>query len=358
MKDHNQAQLIALDWGTSSCRAYLMGESGVVLSERLEPFGVMAVSARAAALGTPREVAFGQTFEAMCGGWLESQPGLPVIASGMIGSNHGWVEAEYRQVPTDLAADGIVLTPALTRAGTTVHIVPGLMVSSALPGVMRGEETQILGALMHDLEADRLGYAAERIVLLPGTHSKWVRVSGTTVTDFATCMTGEIYALLTTDSTLSRLAIRPDRPEWEAFDRGLAIAASPTGHGGILNTVFSARTLVMTGKLAQDQVEDYLSGLLIGHELAGVATSWLGDQRKPILLCGNPNLNDRYRRALERLGVRVEEAVSHCAAAGMWHVAVTTGLVRDPRKNCPTTADATHHEPEIDVERLDSAYSR
>lgn len=327
MTNHNRARLVALDWGTSSCRAYLMGEGGVVLSERREQSGVMAVTTRAAASGTPYELAFGQTFEALCGDWLGSQPGLPVIACGMVGSNQGWVEAEYRPVPTDLAANGIVLTPVRTRAGTTVHIIPGLIVNSALPGVIRGEETQILGALLGDLRAGTLDCAADRVVLLPGTHSKWVRITGTTVTDFTTCMTGEFYALLTTDSTLSRLAAHADRPDWDAFDRGLAIAASPTGHAGILNTAFSARTLVMTGQLTPDQVEDYLSGLLIGHELAGIATSWLGDTTNPILLCGNPKLNDRYRRALETLDIPVELGVGNCAAAGMWHVADVTGLI-------------------------------
>lgn len=144
---------------------------------------------------------------------------------------------------------------------------------------------------------------------------------------FTTCMTGEFYALLTTDSTLSRLAAHADRPDWDAFDRGLAMAASSTGHVGILNTAFSARILVMTGQLTPDQVEDYLSGLLIGHELAGIATSWLGDTTNPILLCGNPKLNDRYRRALETLDIPVELGVGNCAAASMWHVADVTGLI-------------------------------
>jgi 2-dehydro-3-deoxygalactonokinase len=250
MTNLNRAKLIALDWGTSSCRAYLMGEGSVVLSERQEPSGVMAITARAGASGTPYKVAFGRAFEALCGEWLGSVPGLPVIACGMVGRNKGWVEAEYRTVPSDLAANGLVLTPVRTQAGTTVHIVPGLIVNSALPGVMRGEETQILGALTHDLKAGTVDYAAHRIVLSPGTHSKWVRITGTTVTDFTTCMTGEIYALLTADregcrGLPSARTDRTGRPSPEVWP-----LRSPTGRGGILNTAFSARTLVMTGELA------------------------------------------------------------------------------------------------------------
>lgn len=131
MRNHKRARLIGLDWGSSSCRAYLMGEGGGVISERREQSGVMAVTARAAASGAPYEVAFEQTFERLCGEWLANHPGLPVIACGMVGSNHGWAEAEYRSVPADLAAIGIVLTPVRTRTGATVHIIPGLISDSA-----------------------------------------------------------------------------------------------------------------------------------------------------------------------------------------------------------------------------------
>jgi 2-dehydro-3-deoxygalactonokinase len=316
-----------MDWGTSSCRAYLMGEGGVVLAQRRQPSGTMAVTRRASATATPYGLAFEQSFEEMCGGWLETQPDLPVVACGTVGSNHGWAEADYRPVPADLAAEGIVLTRVRTRAGVTVHIIPGLIANSALPDVMRGEETQILGVLTNSRRAGTLDYASECIVLLPGTHSKWVRVTGTTVNDFTTYMTGEVYAFLTDDSILSRLAVRADQPDWMAFDRGLDVVRSPAGHGGVLHTVFSARSLVITGELAPDQVEDYISGLLIGHELAAIDPAWLADEPNAILLCGDAKLNDRYRRALERLGLHVALAVPGSAPLGMWEIAQVTGLL-------------------------------
>jgi 2-dehydro-3-deoxygalactonokinase len=327
MTNRNEARLIALDWGTSFCRAYLLGDGGPVIAERREPSGIMAVATRTASAGKSYERAFDRTFETLCGDWLETAPGLPVIACGMIGSNHGWAEAEYRRVPTDLAEADIALTTVLTRTGATVHIIPGLIAELAVPDVMRGEETQILGALTESLRSGTLDTSSERIVMLPGTHSKWVRVSGTTVADFATYMTGELYALLTTNSTLSRLATHAVSPDWEAFERGLDVAASPAGHAGILHTAFSARTLAMTGGLAPHQVEDYISGLLIGHEIAGFAASWLGEQPSPVLLCGDTHLTDRYHRALVRLGVPVELAGGDCAPVGMWQVALATGLV-------------------------------
>lgn len=346
MANHDRAQLIALDWGTSSCRAFLLGDDGVVLAERRQPHGVMAVTAAAAESGMEQGRAFDESFERLCGDWLGLRPTLPVIACGMVGSNHGWAEAGYRPVPVDLAADGVVLTAAAMRRGTAVHIIPGLISDSALPGVMRGEETQILGAL--SLRADTLD-RADRVALLPGTHSKWVRISGTTVTAFTTCMTGELFALLRTDSTLSRLSTPPPHPDWEAFGRGLDVSAQPTKNGGILNTAFSARALVITGRLAPDEVDDYLSGLLIGDEVAGIARSWLGDETQEILLCGETGLNDRYRRALERFGLAVTVEVARSAPAGMWQVAVAAGLMSGAHRSAvpPTTNhDASKSKPE------------
>lgn len=331
MTIRNVARLIALDWGTSFCRAYLVGDGGRVLAERRAPSGIMAV-ARPSGPATTSDAAiderdFDRTFESLCADWLEAAPQLPVIACGMIGSNHGWAEAEYRRVPTDLAEADLPLTSVLTNAGPAVHIIPGLIVEAGVPDVMRGEETQILGALGSEATAGALAAAAERVVLLPGTHSKWVRLSGTTVVDFVTCMTGELYGLLTTDSTLSRLATHVTTPDWGAFTRGLDVAASPAGRAGVLHSVFSARTLAMTGQLEPGQVEDYLSGLLIGHETAALAGTWLDGPGTPVLLCGDGGLTQRYERALRRLGVAVELAGTDCAPLGMWQVAVATGLI-------------------------------
>lgn len=327
MANRNRAQLIALDWGTTSCRGYLLGEGGEVLEERREPSGIMEVTARAAATGTPCALAYEQTFEELCGEWLAAQPGIPVVACGMVGSAQGWAEAEYRPVPTDLAAPDVVLTPVVTRLGTTVYIIPGVIADSALPSVMRGEETQILGIFASKAKPFAPAEDSDWVVVLPGTHSKWVRMTGTTIRDFTTYMTGEFFALLTADSILSRLAERAGAPDWEAFARGLDVAASPMGRGGVLNTAFSARSLVLTGELASHQVEDYISGLLIGHELVGIEAWLLGEHPDAIVLCGDRDLNDRYLRALEQFGRPVAFVTADSAPLGMWQVAQATGLI-------------------------------
>jgi len=342
MTTNTRARLIALDWGTTRCRAYLMGDEGSVLAELHSALGSMVVSTRADASGTPVVQMFEQTFTDMCGEWLAEFPGIPVIACGMVGSNHGWAEAAYRTVPADLSAPGPGLTRVRTSEGVAVDIIPGLISKVGLPDVIRGEETQVLGALAAAVRATDA--PEEQVVVLPGTHSKWVRVVGTIVTGFTTCMTGELYALLTEDSTLSLLAARADQPDWEAFDKGLDVASSAAGSGGLLCTAFSARTLVMTGALAPGQVEDYVSGLLIGHELAGIGASWLAGYSGEVLLCGSTQLAERYRRALVARGFKVNLASPEAAAVGMWHSALAAGMVQERHADAGATTSMTSTE--------------
>ncbi|WP_269048173.1 2-dehydro-3-deoxygalactonokinase [Paenarthrobacter sp. Z7-10] len=344
-----EARLIAIDWGTSSCRAYLLGSSGAILAQREEASGTMAVSARAANEAISRAVAFERAFDDLCEDWLRIEPALPVIACGMVGSNHGWAEADYRNTPAEMADTGIRLTTVRTRTGRNVHIVPGLITGGTLPSVMRGEETQILGALAASgdgIPAHRApGRGASQIVLLPGTHSKWVRVVGTVVSDFTTYMTGEVFALLSNESTLSRLALKTVRSSWDAFDRGVEVAASPAGAGGFLGTAFSARSLALTGELAREDILDYLSGLLIGDEIAGIGRTWLLDGERSVILCGADELNSRYRRALQRFGITVSREAQQSAAAGMWLTANAAGLLSERAAVVPS-AMASGPEPE------------
>jgi 2-dehydro-3-deoxygalactonokinase len=209
-------------------------------------------------------------------------------------------------------------------------IVPGLLKdggATTLPDVMRGEETQLLGVLPDSPEKTR-----EHVVVLPGTHTKWVRLEGSVVTDFSTSMTGELYALLVRDSILGRLAERPKEQDQDAFQRGLDIAFETAEQsGGLLGTLFSARTLVMTGRLPATGVQDYISGLLIGAEVAAFTQQLAPTQREEnhpgITVCANPTLAPRYARALGQAGFTTTLASPEAAALGLWRTAVSAGLI-------------------------------
>lgn len=327
-------RLVALDWGTTSARAYLLDGAGEVLDAVPTGRGVLAVTDRLTT-AQDRRAAFEDEFERMCGRWLDEHPAAPVLASGMVGSNQGWADVPYQRLPQDLRALAGALTEIPTRRGP-VHVVPGLLVDADLPQVMRGEETQILGVLESTAGTEDTGASAERVVVLPGTHTKWVRVDGRRVVDFLTVMTGEVFGLLTRHSILGRLARHRDSPDLEAFDRGVRTSLSTDPGVGVLATLFSARTLPLTGRLAGEQVEDYLSGLLIGAEVTSCVRRWLpagaspGTRPVEVLLCGEPELCRRYQRALRLFGLEAPVVTGGVVTRGLHSIALSAGLLEHP----------------------------
>ncbi|ASL44540.1 putative 2-dehydro-3-deoxygalactonokinase DgoK1 [Burkholderia sp. AD24] len=332
----SQAALIALDWGTTSLRAYLFDAGGQVLATRASTAGIMNLPRPAEQGG------FDAAFDDACGAWLKQAPGVPVIAAGMVGSAQGWVEAPYVEAPA--SADALVagLVRVKAACGVTLHIVPGVLQRGELPNVMRGEETQIFGALSEEANAEIATNAnatnattavtpRRALIGLPGTHAKWAVVQADRIERFHTFMTGEVFAALREHTILGRTMLTPDRPDTAAFLHGVKIARDK-GQAGVLATIFSSRTLGLTGQLSREQQPDYLSGLLIGHELAGLEAVLMQQQNsvagQSLRLIGNEALCERYRLALALFGCTQAELVKHATERGLWRVATQAGLVK------------------------------
>jgi 2-dehydro-3-deoxygalactonokinase len=322
------AQLIALDWGTTSLRAYKLAADGVVLEQRALSSGIMQLP-KTPRLINGRECAdgFELAFDEACGDWLDAQPELPVIACGMVGSAQGWREAAYRDTPANVADLGSSLQTIRSLRGTLVHIVPGVIQRSRLPNVMRGEETQVLGVLQK-LSPEA---GSDLLIGLPGSHSKWVEVADGCITRFDTFMTGEVFAVLSEYSILGRTQQQSATFDAQAFDRGVQVALTTDGELGVLSTLFSARTLGLTGELSPTAQADYLSGLMIGHELAALAT--VQRQRRnsvhlpSIILIGNSQLCARYSRALDACGFAKVTLAEQATERGLWQLALAAGLL-------------------------------
>lgn len=324
-----QAQLIALDWGTTSLRAYKLAAGGQVLDQRALSSGIMQLPKGPRLIhGEPCSDGFELAFDDACGDWLDAQPELPVIACGMVGSAQGWREAAYRETPANVASLGNALQTVRSRRGTEVHIVPGVIQRSTLPNVMRGEETQVLGVL-HSLPGKAAG---DLLIGLPGSHSKWVQVADGCIERFDTFMTGEVFAVLSEHSILGRTQQRGQGFDAVAFDRGVQVALSAEGESGPLSTIFSARCLGLTGDLSAAAQPDYLSGLLIGHELAALATVQRRRRKAmalpAVLLIGNASLCARYQRALQSCGFAQVTLAEQATERGLWQLAVAAGLVQ------------------------------
>ncbi|WP_166224703.1 2-dehydro-3-deoxygalactonokinase [Pseudomonas atagonensis] len=323
-----QAQLIALDWGTTSLRAYKLAAGGQVLAQRSLSFGIMQLPKTLRVING-RECAegFELAFDEACGDWLDAQPDLPVIACGMVGSAQGWREASYRDTPANVADLGKSLQTVRSLRGVDVHIVPGVIQRSRLPNVMRGEETQVLGVLQNlPVETGN-----DLLIGLPGSHSKWVNVVDGRITHFDTFMTGEVFAVLSEHSILGRTQQHSATFDGQAFDRGVQIALSADGELGVLSTLFSARTLGLTGELSPTAQADYLSGLMIGHELAALAAAQRRRRNNPnlpsIILIGNAQLCARYSRALDTCGFAKVTLAEQATERGLWQLALAAGLI-------------------------------
>jgi 2-dehydro-3-deoxygalactonokinase len=282
---------IGIDWGTSSLRAARIAADGAVLEERARPRGILTVQAGA----------FPQVFEEICGDWMRAPDALALIC-GMAGSRQGWVEAPYGACPAGLADVAAQLT---WIAPGRIALVPGLACEAAgVPDVMRGEESQVFGAL------DLLGLDDATLVL-PGTHSKWVRVAGSRIESFATFMTGELYALLRQHSILARTMPEADGElDESAFERGVAHSLHASS---LLHAAFSARTLALFDRLPPAALPSYLSGLVIGEELAAQQLSAGSD----VVLIGAEALTRRYELGLRMMGATAQRVASEATWRGL-----------------------------------------
>ena len=300
--------LIGIDWGTSSFRAYLVSAAGDVAETISTNDGILNVPDRDFAALLSRRLA----------PWLGEHPSAPLVLTGMIGSRNGWVEAPY--LPLPCGADD--LARSLSRidagAGRTAYLAPGLAVDATgrNPDVMRGEETQIIGAIANE--------SGDATVVLPGTHTKWVDVQSGRITDFRTYMTGEVYAALSGHTILGALAEPPSAPNDAAFDRGIARFVAGPADTSLLAEIFSARTLPLMGRMAAGEIPDYLSGLVIGAEIAHAAP--LAGTRA-ITLIGRADLCTRYRRALAAFGRDCTIEPDGAAPRGQFLIAAAAGLL-------------------------------
>jgi 2-dehydro-3-deoxygalactonokinase len=294
-----QPSLIAADWGTTSLRAYLLDGEGAILDRLETPQGIQSVPSGA----------YEKALADCIAPWRRESASPPIFLSGMIGSRQGWVEAPYVSCPAGLGEIATAIVEIKTETLGTIGLAPGVLSTDAAgaPDVMRGEEAQILGALL----------ALKRqhgVFVLPGTHSKWARVEAGRIVAFATYMTGDIFGALRSHTILARLIEeqRGDDGEGQGFNLGVRAASRLSRPGELLHAAFMTRTLGLFDKLKPDQLAEYLSGLLIGAEITAGAQPGV-DQ--PIVI-GSPALTRRYQRAGDILGLAFDRAPDDCVALG------------------------------------------
>ncbi|WP_176590146.1 2-dehydro-3-deoxygalactonokinase [Sphingobium sp. EM0848] len=292
------------DWGTSRLRLFRV-EQGRVTARRDGP-GIGAVGG---AGGHAAEAAFAATIAP----WLEQGAPTEIRLSGMAGARDGWMEAPYADCPADIEAWRAAAVRSDWR-GVPLNIMAGLacMGADGVPDVMRGEEAQIFGAMARDPALKQ----GRRLIVLPGTHNKWSVVEDGRVLSFRTVPTGELFALLRDRSTLGpKIASSDPVQEAEGFAEGLKRA----GEGHLLSSLFAARVMRLRVGRSADWATGYLSGLIIGCEIAEIR-DMLGEA-DGIFLIGDAKLSVRYAQALGKQGLASQLLDGDaCALAGLGYV--------------------------------------
>jgi 2-dehydro-3-deoxygalactonokinase len=284
--------MIGIDWGTTSFRAFRIARDGSIRDRRASPRGILNVP----------DNRFGETLREEIGPWLAAGDDH-VLLSGMIGSRQGWKEAPYLACPAGAPEIAAALTEIPFDWGQ-VKLVPGLATEDAagVPEVMRGEETQIVGCLP--------AIGGSGLACLPGSHSKWAHVEAGRIIGFTTHLTGEAFAALRGHTILARM-MHDGATDPTVFDQGVARSGDADG---LLHHVFGARTLALTGRMAESATASYLSGILIGHEVRAA----LGAQRDTVVeVIGTLELTALYARAIAACGCYAERRDGDAAAHGL-----------------------------------------
>ena len=292
---------IALDWGTTSFRAYHVDAAGQVINQVAAPEGIMAV----------KDGAFETVLENHIGQWDKA---LPVVASGMITSRQGWVECAYVDCPAGAAELAKAIHLHKTALGRAIHFITGLHHNShsITHDVLRGEETQVIGSLQNGASH----------FITPGTHSKIIDVNQGLITSFATYMTGETFGLYRNHSILGRLMTGDEKDE-AAFKQG--VEKSFADPAGILHLLFSVRSLGLFNVIKPTSLSSYLSGLLIGQEVAHATLHH--DKASAYQVLGSPSVGGNYVTALKMAGFNVSLGDPLCGVYGQRIIAMQAGVI-------------------------------
>jgi 2-dehydro-3-deoxygalactonokinase len=269
------SRFVAVDWGTTNRRAFLI-EDGKVLRTERDDHGITAVAPGAFAAET---AALRERFD-----------GLPMLLAGMVGSNRGWIDAGYLPCPATLGD----LAARLAPAAEGVWIVPGVRTDA---DVMRGEEVQLLGAVAAGLAPP------DALLAQPGTHNKWARMAGGAIAGFATAMTGELFALLKRHALIGQAMTGPvtDGP---AFRDGVRRSAK----GDWLTALFQVRPASILGLRPDADAAAYVSGLLLGADVRAQV-----GPGGTVYMLADAGLGGLYAAALDEVGARAVAVDSHAA---------------------------------------------
>ena len=282
---------IAVDWGSSSFRAYLLDEQLNCIDKVSNSNGVFTL-----------KESFAEALQEACGQWIEKGDIDEVLLAGMAGSRNGWRETSYSQCPVNAESHRQAALDIETDFEFKIAVLPGVQTVSpcGFPDVMRGEEVQLFGAL------DSL-QTKDAVVCLPGTHSKWVDLHNAQIESFATLMTGELFAMIRKHSSIGVLIDDTSFDE-KSFLQGVNEQRDGTAclknNVGLMHSLFSVRARTVSKTLQAESVYSYLSGLLLADEISNAQNMF--DLKKELVLISDEKLSPSYELALQAFGLSAQ----------------------------------------------------
>jgi 2-dehydro-3-deoxygalactonokinase len=289
---------IAGDWGTTNLRLTLCDAHGHALAQVSGP-GVSQVQGQ-----------FDRVYAELIAEWIRQWGPLTSVLCGMVGSTIGWVNVPYLPCPANPQQIADAVT---TIAGARTRIAPGLSCRNrhGAPDVMRGEETQILGAIALDPSLRE----GTHLLCLPGTHTKWVVLKNGVVEEFLTSATGELFSIVNQHSVLIRGDGSPAADAMQSFDQAVEHVLA-FRDAALAHLLFECRSRQIAGTLSRSAAPHFLSGLLIGQDVASATRLFADAQRSEhaIAIIGTPQLIELHSRALGALG-HATRAVDGAAAS-------------------------------------------
>ena len=280
---NTNTEWVAVDWGTSSVRAW----------------GIAADGSHTFTVGSDKGMGklargdFPAVLDELIGPEVEGP--VEIVICGMAGARQGWLEAPYLDTPADLNQLALgAVRPEGADARFSPRILPGVCQRTAgLEDVMRGEETQLLGLL-----ALQPGF--EGTVILPGTHSKWVEIEGGRITRFSTAMTGELYEVLSQHSVLRHSFSGDADPAETELGIAEGMVAGLEQPDLVTSLLFRTRAAALLSGKGPGWCSGYLSGLLVGAEIGG-HRDWLGTASIPLI--GSARFGQLYGTALRSVSL-------------------------------------------------------
>lgn len=280
------AVYLTVDGGTTNTRVYLVRAGEVVDKRRLS----VGVRVGEAVYKTVLREAIAELLSANS---LRETDVARVLASGMITSEYGLCNLAHLVLPigkehlkrnlfetviSDITSIPFCFVRGVKTACTTLDNAD----------VMRGEETELMGIL----EA----CDASTLYVLPGSHSKHVRVDGAgRICDFSTMMTGELF------SAVLQHTILRDAADFEhtALREQALLDGYRYCHARGLNEA-SFKTRILKNVFGADHHECF--SFLLGAVLCGEIDAILRAREQRVILGGQKQLREAMGMILRALG--------------------------------------------------------